>query len=228
MSSSEIDEPIEKLDQLVQRLGGIPLRRVLLQPPLGTAQEKDLLEYERKSGRACELIDGTLVEKDVGLLESFVGIELARFLANHVAEQDLGIVSGEQGGMRILPGLVRIPDISFVRWSQLPGKRLPREKIPTLYPDLAVEILSESNTPEEMQRKLKEYFLAGTTLVWLVDPQNRSVTVYSAPDALQVCTEEDTLDGGTLLPGFALKVARLFERLPRALPSKPRRKSRKK
>lgn len=90
-------------------------------------------------------------------------------------------------------------------------------------PDLAVEVLSESNTPGEMQVKRKEYFLAGTTLVWQVDPRRRVVVVYAAPEMSVTLTEADTLDGGIVLPGFSLPVRRVFERLP-ATPTKRARK----
>ena len=67
-------------------------------------------------------------------------------------------------------GLVRIPDVAFTSWERLPGRRVPPEPIPELAPDLAVEVLSQSNTEAEMTRKRGEYFAAGVRLVWLVDP----------------------------------------------------------
>jgi Uma2 family endonuclease len=225
MSSVTTDEGPYIAD-LLEGLGGISPRRVLLHPPPGQATEKDLLAYQRRTGRACELVDGTLVEKPMGFLESHVALELGRRLGNFVEEKNLGVLAGEHGTMRIIPKLVRAPDVSFVRWEKLPGRHLPREPIPDLVPDLAVEVLSESNTPGEMKRKLKEYFLAGTTLVWLVDPEKRTVTVHTAPDSSTVLTEADTLDGGDVLPGLSLPVRQVFAGLPPPAARPRRRKKR--
>ncbi len=96
----------------------------------------------------------------------------------------------------------------------------PSEPIPSLYPDLAVEVLNEGNTEQEMERKLKEYFLAGTRLVWFVDPESRTVRVYTSPEEPVTLKEGDTLSGADVLPGFALPLKELFARLPRP---KPRR-----
>jgi Uma2 family endonuclease len=104
--------------------------------------------------------------------------------------------------------------VAFICREKLPNGQLPQEAIPELSPDLAIEVLSEGNTPGEMERKLKEYFLAGTKLVWLVNPANRSVVVHTAPDERRTLREADTLDGGDVLPGLAIPVQRIFERLP--------------
>src|SRR5690606_16912207 len=110
----------------------------------------------------------------------------------------------------------------------LPGGQVPAQAILELAPDLAVEVLSEGNTPGEMQRKRREYFLAGPPLVWEVDPRRRVVTVYTAPEEGQTRTVADMLDGGTVLPGLQLPVARIFERLPpeETLPTPRSRKKR--
>jgi Uma2 family endonuclease len=99
---------------------------------------------------------------------------------------------------------------------------MPDEALPDLAPDLAVEILSESNTVGEMERKVRDYFFAGTRLVWYIDPRRRSVRVYTNPDQCVELGERQTLDGGAVLPGFSLPLAQLFARLPKG---KGRRKS---
>jgi Uma2 family endonuclease len=138
-------------------------------------------------------------------------------LATFVRQHDLGMVVGEAGAVRLQAGLVRIPDVAFVSWHQVPSRKYPREPIPGLVPDLAVEILSESNTPKEMERKLKEYFLSGVRLVWYVDPDKRAVTVYTAPDQSRIVTETETLDGGEVLPGLTISLQEVFALLPTAL-----------
>src|SRR5262249_41032220 len=98
------------------------------------------------------------------------------------------------------------------------------DRVPAVVPDLAVEVLSESNTRAEMARKREEYFRAGVQLVWEVDPDVRTVTIYSAPNSFAGLDESQTLDGGTVLPGFTLPIRRWFERASRGgglSPEKP-------
>ena len=100
------------------------------------------------------------------------------FLATH----DLGIVLGEAGTLKVLPHQVRVPDVCFISWERFPDRELPPEPIPALAPDLAIEVLSASNTEGEMQCKLHDYFTAGVRLVWYIDPQTRSAKSYTAED----------------------------------------------
>jgi len=176
----------------------------------------------------CELVDGVLVEKILGAMESALALELAFFLGRFINKSDLGFLLGADGTLRLMPKLVRIPDITFISWAQVPSREYPAEPIPKLHPDLAVEILSQGNTPGEMRRKLAEYFGSGARLVWFVDPQDRTIEVFTAPDQVKTLTERDTLDGGRILPGFRLSVKRLFARVPTSRSRKngnPRRKS---
>ena len=110
--------------------------------------------------------------------------------------------------MRIAPGLVRIPDLSFITWDRLPGRESPQEPIPDLAPDLAVEVLSEGNTKAEMARKVREYFEAGVILVWLIDPKKRTARVFSTVEKSVLIRADQSLDGGDVLPGFVLRPLR--------------------
>jgi Uma2 family endonuclease len=208
----------------IERLGGIAPRRVVLQPLPGTATEADL-ERLLRTDRLFELVDGTLVEKVMGAPEANLAGWILTFLNIFCMDNKLGVSFCPDGTFRLMAGLVRMPDVTFIRREKLPGGRIPRKPILDLAPDLAVEVLSESNTRGEMQRKLKEYFLAGTTLVWLVDPDKRTVAVHTAPDVSRTLTEADTLDGGDVLPGLQLPVRRIFEDLA---PGQPPRRSRRK
>jgi Uma2 family endonuclease len=161
------------------------------------------------------LIDGVLVEKIMGLRESILAAELIRLLGNFVRAHRLGVVAGEAGMMRLAEGLVRIPDVSFISAARLPGGKIPREPVPRLAPDLAVEVLSEGNTSQEMARKRQEYFEAGVQLVWEIDPRQRTVTVYASPEEFSTFGETNLLDGGDVLPGFTLSLAELFAELDR-------------
>ncbi len=198
---------------VVASLGGIPLDRIRVVPPFGTATEKDVLEVERQTGCPCELIDGTLVEKTVGYIESFLAVEIIYLLKSFLEGHELGIVLGEAGTLKVLPDQVRVPDVSFISWDHFPNRELPPEPIPALAPDLAIEVLSVSNTEGEMQRKLQDYFAAGVKLVWYIDPQTRSAKSYTAEDQLVVVNENGSLSGGDVLPGFELPLKELFAKV---------------
>jgi Uma2 family endonuclease len=199
---------------LVDRLGAIPLARVRTNPPPGSATERDVIEIHDRENRLCELMDGSLLEKTMGSYESYLAVLICRLLGNFVQEHDLGIVLGADGMLRLAPGLVRIPDVSFISWDSLPGREFPREYIWRLAPDLAVEVISRGNTHQEMTRKLADYFSAGVRLVWYVYPATSEVQVYESPDKFVTLTAQDTLDGGAVLPGFLLPLSTLFSQSP--------------
>jgi Uma2 family endonuclease len=178
---------IETLADLLEHLGGIPPDRVWFHPTPGTATEADVLKVH----------DHNMI------------------LGSFVRPRNPGLVTGAGGMMRLAPGLVRIPDVAFVSWSRLPNRRVPTDPIPDVAPDLAVEVLGAGNTAREMARKCREYFVAGVHLVWFVDPQTRTVAVYTTPEQSTVLHAEHTLEGGTVLPGFTLPLRELFTELDR-------------
>lgn len=210
------------LKDLLTRLGDIPPERVRLYPFPGTATEQDLLRVLDHENVPCELIDGVLVEKPMGAKESYLAIELGFWIRLYLQSHPLGVVLGADATLRIMPHLIRLPDLSFIAASNLPGGMLPVEPAPDLVPDLAVEVLSIGNTRSEMQRKRKEFFSAGTSQIWIVDPNKRTVEVYVAPDRSVTYSEGDCLIGGDLLPGFALELREPFARVPKA-PKKKRK-----
>src|SRR5437016_4084889 len=137
--------------EMQDQLGGIPLERIRMVPPPGLATEKDLLRIIVSEDRICELVDGVLVEKPMGYLESQLAMLLGYFIRSYLEEQDLGIVLGEAGTLRILADQIRVPDVAFISWKHFPGRLLPTEPVPAIAPDLAVEVLSKSNTKREME-----------------------------------------------------------------------------
>jgi Uma2 family endonuclease len=209
----------ETLADLLERLGNVPLERVRVHPAPGTATEADVLARPAGQKHICELVDGVLVEKAMGYYESLLAALLIGFLRRYLEEHDLGIVLGEAGPLRLAPGLVRIPDVSFIAWERFPDRRLPAEPMPDLAPDLAVEILSPGNTGREMERKRAEYFAAGTRLVWIVSPGDRTVQVYTSPADVRLLGEDAILDASPVLPGFRLPIRDWFGAAP------PRRSS---
>ena len=195
---------------LVERFGPIPLARIRPDPAPGSATEDDVVQIHAHEDRLYELVDGVLVEKTVGTYESYLALLIARLLGGHAEEHDLGIALGADGMMRLAPGLVRIPDVAFISWQRLPERRIPRQAVWNLAPDLAVEVISKFNTREEMQRKLEDYFAAGVRQVWHVYPATRQVHVFTSADSREELKEPQTLQGGSLLPGFSLPLRRLF------------------
>jgi Uma2 family endonuclease len=110
---------------------------------------------------------------------------------------------------------MRIPDVSFISWARFPDGKLPKERVYSVVPDLAVEIISDGNTTEEMNLKLQDYFQAGVRLVWYVEPKNRTARVYTAVDELATIDETGVLDGQDVLPGFRHRLGEIFERVER-------------
>jgi len=206
-------------------LGRVSPRRIRFRPPLGTATEADLIRIQTHENRNYELVGGVLVEKIMGAPQACITTVLIMRVGAFVESGDLGFVMTPDGPTRLMEGLVRMPDLSFVSWGRMPSKEYPATPISSVVPNLAAEVLSEGNTRGEIMRKLKEYFLAGVELVWIIDPFKRTVTVYTAPDQTTTLTEKDKLGGGTVLPGFTLPVKDLFARLPRGFGRRRKKKS---
>jgi Uma2 family endonuclease len=191
-------------------LGEVPMSRIGLIPTPGTATPQNVLDLIDHADRICELFDGVLVEKTMGYMESLLAGAIVELLRRFVRKRKLGIVLPPDGTLEILPGQVRIPDVCFIRWDRFPGGKLPKTPIPAVAPDLAVEVLSDSNTEGEMRRKLQDYFTAGVRLVWYVDPRTRTASVYTSPEQCTVFDENGVLTGGNVLPGFELPLQELF------------------
>ncbi len=203
---------------LLDQLGGIPASRVRTSPPPGTATKADAIYSKEWYGALCELVDGTLVEKPMGLRESGVATAIARAIGNFDEAANTGLVAGEAGMYSVVPDQVREPNVSFTLWSRMPAD-YPGNPAPEVSPDLAVEVLSPSNTPREIDRKRRNYFSGGTRLMWVFDPPSRTVAVYvPGREGPTTFTDADTLDGGDVLPGFTLPVARAFDRAARPQP----------
>jgi Uma2 family endonuclease len=199
------------LADIQSHLGDIPTERIRVHPKPGQATEDDLLRLAESKEALCELVDGVLVEKPVGAFESALALTIGTMLKIHVQARNLGVVFGESGGVRTIAPQVRMPDVSFFSRDRFPGAKVPRAKIMPVAPDLAVEVLSESNTRREMARKLGEYFQGGTRLVWYIDPASRTAEVFTSPTQVTRITEEGTLDGGDVLPGFQVRLKDVFD-----------------
>lgn len=212
LSNSKRRSKPETLAQLLRSLGGIRPSRIRMNPPPGRETEKDVIRIEAEENRLFELVDGVLVEKAMGSREALLATRISQRILHDLNQRatDLGVVLGADGFLRLRPRLVRIPEVSFISWDQIPGGELPTKPIASLYPDLAVEVLSDSNTPREIERKLQEYFEAGCRLAWVINPETRTADVYTAPDRCTHLRASQSLDGGDVLPGFKLPLKELF------------------
>jgi Uma2 family endonuclease len=204
---------------LLERLGDVHPSRVRMQPPPGTATEEHLVALERAGRKLVELVEGALVEKAVGTREALLGGILVHLLWNYLEAHKLGKALPGDAWLRLMPGLVRVPDVAFVSWERMPGGKFPRERVAELVPDLAVEILSEGNTRAEIKRKLRDYFLAGTKLAWVIDPRKETARAYRSPDESRLIGKMGTLDGEEVLPGLKVSLRDLFARADEEGPS---------
>jgi Uma2 family endonuclease len=178
-----------------------------MKPAPGTATEADL---QRPGNKCCELIDGTLVEKAMGTREAMLGMYIGGLFLRHVEPDDLGVVLGGDGHIRLKAGSVRAPDVTFIPWASFPNEELPDEAFWSVAPALIVEVLSPDNRPREIDRKLGELFAGRCKIAWVIDPRAKTAKVYTSAAKFKVLSETDVLDGGKVLPGFKLPLADLF------------------
>ena len=195
--------------EIVEQFGDVPLHRIVMDPAPGTATQEDIDRVKRRTGRLCELIDGTLIEKAVSAESDLMGLELATLIRNAIRGKKVGWVLGGQAFLRLTGRRTRAADVAVIRAEQIPSGRFPSEPTyPDLYPDLAIEVLSPSNRPGEMRRKRQDFFAAGTRLIWQVDPAAGTCEVYTAveePD--ETVSADGTLDGRDVVPGLSIPLA---------------------
>jgi len=204
------EDVAESFADILHELGDVDPARVIWLPREAT--DEDQLHFcEGEPKRLCDLIDGVLVEKIVGQREALYAATLIASLVPFVRKKKLGMVGGADAIMRLRAGLNRLPDIAYTAWSSLPTDSAHLKPIADYPPDLAVEVISIGDRPGELARKRRDYFTAGTKLLWIVDPDDRTVEVFTGPDDSTTLTAADTLTGGNVLPGFELPLAELFD-----------------
>jgi Uma2 family endonuclease len=190
-------------------------KRMVIRERYITAEEFELLarspEYAEKR---IELVEGIVVEisKAGGEHGVFTGNLFGHIWAFNRLPK-LGWVTAAETGFVIAKrpdgrDSVRGLDIAFVRMERAP-QGLPKGNVP-FAPDLAVEVISPHNEAEDIHNKVLQLLRAGTEIIWIVYPESRTVVVHTK-DGAKTLTEEDTLDGGAVLPGFTLPVKAIFE-----------------
>jgi len=176
---------------------------------LWTAEELLALPND---GRRYELVRGRLITMTpASARHGKLASRLDRALGLFVETHGLGEVYTAEPGFALAsdPDTVRAPDVAFVRRERIPPEGEP-EGYWAIAPDLVIEIVSPSESAATIQGKVSDYLQAGTQLIWVVYPNNRTVMEFRSPDQARLLTEEDTLDGGEVVPGFKLPLARLF------------------
>jgi Uma2 family endonuclease len=160
-----------------------------------------------------EVVDGKIVEKNVGATEVVIASILDQHLGMFARTHQLGRVVVEMVFRIDVPkDLQRRPDVAFISNARWPyNRRVPDVAVWDMVPDLAVEVVSPSNTAFEIQRKIHEYFDAGVGQVWIIYPPQREVYAFASTNRIEVLQLGQELDGGDLLPGFRLPLATLFE-----------------
>lgn len=162
-----------------------------------------------------EVVNGERVE--IPYMGAFAGT-VAFFLAHHLN------IFGRQFGFAIIETLFdlgpreRRPDFAFVRWErwQPPPNILDDPRAWKVVPNLAGEVVSPTNTATEIEAKVLEYFAAGVELVWVLYPRFQRIHVYESATQVRILEINDEIDGGTVIPGFHLKLKELF-----SVPNKP-------
>lgn len=163
-------------------------------------------------GQRHELIRGELtMMAPAGGGHGEAAMTIGALLTVHVKQRSLGTAVAAETGFILSrnPDTVRAPDAAFIRRARVPAQGLPAGYIP-FAPDIAVEVLSPSDTQIEVEEKVEQWLAAGTALVWVVNPRSKTVTVHRAGRDPRVLRENATLEGEDVCPGFAVKVADVF------------------
>jgi Uma2 family endonuclease len=173
---------------------------------------EDLFKLPTGWGKRYELVKGELkTMSPAGSVHGRIAIRIGGRLEQFVRAQKLGVVFGAETGfiLRHNPDTVRAPDAAFVRVAHIPADGVP-EGYFLGAPDLAVEVVSPSDAAEDVQIKVREYFEAGTKMVWVIYPRTQEVIAFRSAREGVVLSGQDPLEGGDIVPGFTCPVAELF------------------
>ena len=191
-----------------------PPRRRVSRPPAPPVKRWTAAELLAlpDDGHRYELVRGRLITMTpASARHGKLASRLDRALGVFVEAHDLGEVYTAEPGFALEsdPDTVRAPDVAFVRRERIPPEGEP-EGFWAIAPDLVIEIVSPSESAHTVQAKVADYLRAGTRLLWVVYPDSRTVMEFRAPDQARMLTVEDHLEGGEVVPGFSLPLARLF------------------
>jgi len=168
--------------------------------------------FEWVNGRRGELIKGEFIEMSPsGGTHGKLSSRIARILGNFIEENNLGESFGAETGFILFrdPDTVRAPDFAFISKDRL-SLIEEFDKFISIPPDLAVEIISPHDRWPDVEDKISDYFSAGVSLVWIINPKPQAVQVYRSPSQISLLSGADVLQGDDVLPGFSIPVERIF------------------
>lgn len=201
-------QPGRALAELACQIGDFPIERIRFSPLPGAATKHDLIRLIDNEGKHCELIHGTLIEKAIGSFEGVLAGWIVTHFNNYLVNNEIGIAFGDRTPIEFAPHLIYEPDCGIILSSRFPRGEYPVEvPIVNLIPNLAVEVISISNTKQE--RKLASYFECGVQEVWYAYPKQMQVYQFVPGQTPQVLGIDGSLVT-SLLPGFSLSVKTLF------------------
>ncbi len=162
------------------------------------------------AGVKYELVQGEIVAGPAGFRHEMIGARLIQILGLFVQKAHMGVVCGSSLGCRMDNGNLRSPDVSFVSQTRIEAMGGDVEGFLKGAPDLAVEILSPSDSIGRLNEKAVEYFENGSRLVWIINPEDRTVTVQSPDGPEKIVGPEGVITGEDPVPGFSMPVMDLF------------------
>lgn len=183
---------------------------------MATTEQVTAEDLARMSDDECryDLIRGEIIRvAPAGFEHGDIALAIGAELRTFAKQQQLGRVVGAETGFILArdPDVVLAPDAAFVRSDRLPPEG-EREGFLPLAPDLAVEVVSPSDNESHVNDKVMEYLDAGVQLIWIVYPRRHTVTVYTTDRRGRILTDDETLDGGDVLPGLQIPLTDIFNR----------------
>ncbi|MDX1994536.1 MAG: Uma2 family endonuclease [bacterium] len=176
-------------------------------------QFEQFVNAPENANRLFELIHGEIVEMPTPAPKHNVVVSfMVGKIFIHLETNDIGRVFGDNTSYAFTDEDEYIPDVSFISYTTYPREQELPKKF-TFAPDLVIEVMSPSNTAEEIQRKVETYLANGTRLAWVVYPTLKTIVVHQPSKGAATLKEGDVLDGGDVLPGFTLAVRSIFARV---------------
>lgn len=179
---------------------------------LMTCQEFERLAMSEKLG-PCELIDGEVIPLSPGgFKHSKVSLRIGVILDRFIHGKSIGHVLGNEVGMHVRqdPPRSRGADVAFISYKRLPKGQLS-DGFLTVAPELTVEVIGQHNAWGDMEEKIKDYHTFGVDMVWVADPNTRTVKQYPRDGEPTILHDGQQIGGGTVLPGFKASVAEFFD-----------------
>lgn len=194
---------------------------LLADPPLAEVRSRVTADelLARPDGDRFELVNGDLVERQMGWESELLGSNLQVLLGWFCQQANLGWVNGSNAGYQCYgeidpddPDRIRKPDVSFIASHRIPKNARLKGHCP-IVPDLVVEVVSPNDLYEEVEAKVGEYLQVGVKLVWVVNPHTKAIRIHRANGTVHDVGLKDELSGEDVVPGFRCAVQDVF-RLP--------------